>query len=499
MIHLNLHEVIDAVSLSAHLENTPFGVMLWDDQLQLVYCSKGAAAIFACAPHELVHTGIDLSAFVHKDDIEAVKNRIIEITSGNINHNESLNRNIRRDGSVIYCQWYNSAQKNEEGNLINVLSLFHDVTALVETQSALIESEHQLSVAFNNAIDPMWLILAEGNDRFRFQAINHAFTKVTGWTPKEVEGQPIEKIMPVASHVLVRSKYNEAIASGRIVDYIEEAQHPAGIKYGEIRVIPIKGESGAPPRILGIANDISDKVYLQKKLDAERESRSRYITSAAIRGQESERSKVSRELHDNVNQVLTTVKLYLELCLDQKLDPRSILPKCVAHLNGTIDEIRNLSKQLSAPSLGSMNFKETLTDLTESFCSAGQMEVSLAFDALPFAEMDNELHLALYRLAQEQLTNVVKYSQANRVHIRVTYDASILRFTIEDDGIGFDVSQKRKGIGITNMQSRVESLNGRFQIESGVGEGTKLQVMIPVIVEGEVCYAEQTILGSPQL
>jgi two-component system, NarL family, sensor kinase len=496
MIHLNLHEVIDAVSLSKHLENTPFGVMLWDDQMQLVYCSKGAAAIFACAPHELVQTPADLMGFVHKDDIESVKNLIDEITSGSVKHKESLNRNIRRDGLVIYCQWYHSAQKNEEGKVINVLSLFHDVTALVETQSALLKSEYQLSFAFNSAIDPMWLISAEGNDQFRFETINHAFTKVTGWLPTQVEGQPIEKIMPAASHVLVRSKYNEAIASGRIVDYIEEAQHPAGIKYAEIRVIPIKGESGEPPRILGIANDITEKVYLQKKLDAERESRSRYITSAAIRGQESERSKVSRELHDNVNQVLTTVKLYLELCLDQKLDAHSILPKCVAHLNGTIGEIRNLSKQLSAPSLGSMNFKETLTDLMESFRSAGQLEISLAFDSLPFAEMDNELHLALYRLAQEQLTNVVKYAQANRVHVRITNDVSLLRFTIADDGIGFDVSQKRKGIGITNMQSRVESLNGRFQLFSTPGEGTRLEVDIPVVIEEGVCYAEQTLLNT---
>jgi PAS domain S-box-containing protein len=492
----NLHEIIDAKSLAKHLENTPFGIMLWNQKMKLVYCSERAAAVFACLPHELLQEPFDLDEFVYKEDIEQVKTIMTAIASGKITHNQSLNRNLTKDGAVIYCQWYNSALKDEYGNVVNILSLFQDVTAQVETELALKKSEHQLSLAFNSAIDPMWLIRAEGTNQFRFETINTAFTSITGWSPEQVEGQPIEKIMPQKSHELVREQYNKAIASGHIVDYIEEAQHPAGIKFAEIRVIPVKGDPGDPPRILGIANDITEKVYLQKKLDAERESRSRYITSAAIRSQESERSKVSRELHDNVNQILTTVKLYLELCIDQKIDPDTILPKCVAQLNSTISEIRNLSKQLSAPSLGNMNFKETLTDLVESLQLAGQLEVNMAFKELSFSEMENELHLTLYRLAQEQLTNILKYANAQKVDIHLTEENNALRFTIVDDGVGFDPSQKRKGIGITNMQSRVEILNGDFRLQSSPGEGTHLDVTIPVVVEDGVCYAEQVLLNS---
>lgn len=492
----NLHDIIDTASLIKHLENTPFGIMLWNSEMKLVYCSERAAAVFACLPHDFLCEPFDADEFVHEDDIEQVKAIMTAIAAGKINHNQSLNRNLTKDGTVIYCQWYNSALKDETGNVVNILSLFQDVTTQVETKLALKKSEHQLSLAFNSAIDPMWLIRAEGANQFRFETINTAFTSVTGWSPDQVEGQPIEKIIPAASHELVREQYNKALASGRIVDYIEEALHPAGVKYGEIRVIPVKGDPGDPPRILGIANDITEKVYLQKKLDAERESRSRYITSAAIRSQENERSIVSRELHDNVNQVLTTVKLYLELCIDQKVDAATILPKCVAQLNSTIAEIRNLSKQLSAPSLGNMNYKETLTDLVESLQLAGQLEVNMAFKGLSFSEMENELHLTLYRLAQEQLTNILKYANAEKVAIQLTEENAALRFTIVDDGIGFDVSQKRKGIGITNMQSRVEILNGEFQLQSSPGEGTQLEVIIPVVVEDGVCYAAQALVNS---
>jgi two-component system, NarL family, sensor kinase len=356
-------------------------------------------------------------------------------------------------------------------------------------------NEHLLSLAFNSAIDPMWLIRVEGPNSFRFEAINAAFTKVTGWTPEQVEGQPYQKIIPPQSHALVNEKYNEALSTWSIVDYIEESPHPSGVKYAEIRVIPIRNEGGEPLRILGIANDMTEKVYLQKRLDAERESRSRYITSAAIRGQESERAKVSRELHDNVNQVLTTVKLFIELCLEQKVEPAEFLPKCVDYLNSTISEIRSLSKRLSAPSIGHTNFKETLADLIKSICAAAQLEMEVALEPLPFSEMDNELHLSLYRVMQEQFTNIAKYAKASRIEVRLWEKNAQLYLSIQDDGVGFDPTEKSTGIGITNMQSRVDILNGRFQLTSQPGNGTRLEVQIPVIIAENVCYAEQTVLN----
>jgi len=361
-----------------------------------------------------------------------------------------------------------------------------------------LRSEHQLSLAFNSAIDPMWLIRVEGPNSFHFETINTAFTKVTGWTREQVEGQPIEKIMPETSHQLVREKYNEALQSGKIIDYVEEARHPSGIKYGEIRVIPIPAQLHEPMRILGIANDITEKVFLQKKLEQERELKSRQITSAAIRGQESERAKVSRELHDNVNQVLTTVKLYIELVRDQKVEAGDILPKCVAYLSNTIDEIRSLSKQLSAPSLDNSNFKETLSDLVDSLRSAAQVNVEVDLHELSFTEMENELHLTLYRVTQEQFTNIVKYAKATGVKLTLKEENGVLHFIIEDNGVGFNPAQKRPGIGITNMQSRVETLNGKFNIYSQPGQGTTVNIEIPVIVEEGVCYAEQTVLNPAE-
>ncbi|TCZ67904.1 PAS domain-containing sensor histidine kinase [Flaviaesturariibacter aridisoli] len=341
--------------------------------------------------------------------------------------------------------------------------------------------------AFQGAIDPMWIIDIEGPGRYRFADTNDTFTAVTGWQKAQVIGQPMEKIVPESSHELVREKYHEAITTGQTVDYIEESVHPAGIKYGQIRVIPIKDAAGAVVKLLGIAHDITDKTLLQDALISERDRKNRQITAAAIKGQELERSRVSRELHDNVNQVLTTVKLYAELCLDGKVDHRQLLPKCIGLLSTAIDEIRSLSKQLSAPTLGDVNYIETFSDLVESVKLASGIAITLETSLSDCQEMDAELHLTIYRILQEQLTNIQKYAAATHVWVYLAIDPNELLLRIGDDGQGFDPLQKSRGIGLTNMRSRAQLLHGSFSICSEPGKGTEVEVIFPVQVADGLC------------
>jgi PAS domain S-box-containing protein len=484
----HLHEIIDNLSLTYHLEHSSLGILLLNSEMELVYCSARAEAIFGWENgRSPLHKKFTLTGFVHPDDEAQVSAKLDEITSGKLQHNQSLNRNLAASGEVVFCQWYNSALKDAGGAVMNILSLMQDVTEQMQTNLLLQAHEQQLSVVFNSAIDPMWLIRCAGSSRFEFETINTAFTKVTGWTAEQVVGQPIEAIMPPTSHELVRDKYNEVIRSGNIVDYIEKADHPSGVKYGEIRVIPIRDDAGNVTRLLGIANDITDKILLQEKLDVEQENRSRQVTSAAIRGQEAERAKVSRELHDNVNQVLTTVKLFTELCIDGKADNAVVLPKCASLLNDCINEIRSLSKQLSAPSLGSMNFRESLKDLVTSIAHASEMEIRLHVGLEMCMEMDTELHLTLYRIVQEQLTNIMKHAKARTVSIELEEKDASMHLLIQDDGVGFDMSQKTGGIGLTNMRSRAVILGGSFEIYSQIAKGTRMMVRFPVTIIDDRC------------
>ncbi|TCJ14601.1 PAS domain S-box protein [Flaviaesturariibacter flavus] len=341
--------------------------------------------------------------------------------------------------------------------------------------------------AFYAAIDPMWLIDIEGHNRFRFADTNETFTTVTGWKKEQVVGQPMENIIPESSHKLVREKYNEAINTGKTIDYIEESVHPAGVRYGQIRVVPIADPSGKVVQLLGIAHDITDKTLLQDALISERDRKHRQITAAAIKGQELERSRVSRELHDNVNQVLTTVKLYSELSLDDNVDHKTMLPKCIDLLDKAIDEIRSLSKQLSAPSVGHLNYLESISELLESMKLAAGIEIKLETELEDCQEMDAELHLTIYRILQEQLTNIQRYANATHVLVRLMIDPNELTLDIKDDGQGFDTQKKSKGIGLINMRSRAQLLHGTFAVSSSPGKGTEVEVIFPVKVSDGMC------------
>jgi two-component system, NarL family, sensor kinase len=333
----------------------------------------------------------------------------------------------------------------------------------------------------------MWFVSLEEEEQYIFRSINEAFIHITGLNSDQVVGKTIEQVLPPSSHALVREKYGEAIRTGRIVDYVEEALHPAGIKYGEIRVIPVRNEEGKIWGVIGIANDITEKTLLEKRLEKERELKNRLITAAVVKSQEVERARIGRELHDNVNQILTTVKLYVELCASGVGDVPHTLQKCSVLLQDTITEIRTLSKQLSAPSLGDISFYESLKELADSVNQTKKVNVSIDFDIDHCQSMDEELHLTLYRIAQEQLTNILKHAHAHQARIVVSISSDQLTFRITDDGIGFDIDAMKAGVGVTSMKSRVSLLNGSFEIRSDFETGTMITAVFPIIVENGKC------------
>ena len=483
-----LQLIIDELRLTYHLENCPLGMIILDEHQNIIYWSDRATEIFGWQEAEVIQRSLSSLHIVHEEEAETITKAFNEIKKGHHSSYQATSRNYTKSGSVIYCDWYNSALKDEKGKIMSTLSLVLDITDNKAAGQSLKKSQQQLSLIYNSAIDPMWLIDIEGPDTFRFENINASFTTVTGLKREQVVGLLIEEVLPVSSHELVRSKYNEAIQTGKVIDYIEIAEHPAGKKVGEIRVIPVKNEKGQYTKIVGIAHDITEERALQDKLNKERDEFNKKITAAAIKGQEMERSNVSRELHDNVNQVLTTVKLYTELCTAGTVDPDVILPKCTLLLNETINEIRNLSKKLSAPSLGDVGIKDTLKDLVESMQETLEGEIKLHIRAASCTTIDNELHLTIYRIAQEHLTNILKHAQAKNVTIHIDAVDGQLSLTITDDGRGFDTTKKTSGIGITNMTSRAHILNGSFKIESHEGRGCTLSVSFPVEAIDGKCY-----------
>jgi signal transduction histidine kinase len=231
---------------------------------------------------------------------------------------------------------------------------------------------------------------------------------------------------------------------------------------------------------MGMGVDISERVKLQQELDKKTAHQQRKMTKAVIAAQEAERTQLGQELHDNVNQVLTTIKLYTEMLRDGLGDSGTIIEKSIYHLQKCINEIRSISKKLSAPTLGNLSLVESIKELAESINLTKRINIIFNIEGFLKKDITSEIHMVLYRIVQEELKNIINHAEASYVAISLKRENQYLTLTIKDDGKGFDIKTNRGGNGLYNMKTRAESIGGTFNILSTVGTGCEIMVRIPI-------------------
>ena len=245
-------------------------------------------------------------------------------------------------------------------------------------------------------------------------------------------------------------------------------------------IVAVIMEDGKPARLSGIMVDITEQRQLEKSLKEKELSQQKLITEITILAQEKERNELGLELHDNINQLLSVVKLYLGVAKTEKTFNEEIIERCYLHLEEAMQDIRKLSHTLVAPSLAHDGLKEALEDLAESVQEPNKLMVHLLidedYDAL---QIDKNKELMIYRIVQEQLNNILKYAKATEVTIRLQQQDDNLILFIRDNGVGFDIHQQGNGIGLKNINSRVNFYSGKMHLASAPGEGCTLEVSIP--------------------
>ena len=204
--------------------------------------------------------------------------------------------------------------------------------------------------------------------------------------------------------------------------------------------------------------------------------------------QENERSRIARDLHDSVVQVLTNLVHKCEICT-KIIDVDSIRAKLELEimsktLRETIDEIRNIIYDLRPMSFDDLGFDVTLKRAVESISSNTDMNVNLSIEGNE-GELSNIIKLTIYRIIQECANNSIKYSQGNNININFTYNDNEVKLEIIDDGEGFSdkedkIVDKNTGFGIGMMKERVALLSGNIEINTEAGKGTIVRVSIPV-------------------
>ena len=200
MSHLNFSELLQEVNLADHLKNIPMAVIGFNSSREIIYWSQAAAELFGWEQDEALYKPYTAFQLVHEEDAEKVAGMISELFEGRRLSNECSNRNYTKTGRVVHCDWHNSALKDAEGNVVSVLCLVKDVTAYENALCSAEETNRQLSLIYNRALYPIWLIDVEEGEQFRFTNINASFTQATGLEQSEVVGRLMEDVLPAAAH-----------------------------------------------------------------------------------------------------------------------------------------------------------------------------------------------------------------------------------------------------------------------------------------------------------
>jgi two-component system sensor histidine kinase UhpB len=246
------------------------------------------------------------------------------------------------------------------------------------------------------------------------------------------------------------------------------------------RGIIIRNQSGKPVRMIGAAQDISDRKRLEHELLQKELDRQKLISQATIDTQEQERAEIGKELHDNVNQILTTTKLYLEIIQSSPDMSQELLTKANQNIINVINEIRQLSRSLMDPSLGDLGLVDSVKDLIENINLTRSILLTFTATESLELELDASRKLMVFRIIQEAVNNIIRHAKATEGNIILKKIKNTVRLKITDNGIGFNPGQIRKGIGIKNITNRVYLTNGQLHIQSRPGKGTTLDIKIPI-------------------
>lgn len=251
-------------------------------------------------------------------------------------------------------------------------------------------------------------------------------------------------------------------------------------RYLLARGVLTKNDKSDQRKMIGSLADVTETRKLHNELIEAQLRFQKQINEATILGQEKEKEEIGKELHDNVNQILTSIKLYLDLAIIDEEMKEKLIEKCRDNVSLAIEEIRRISHSLIPPSLGEDRLLDAIKDMVEEMNVSGKFKTHLSIKEFDESILDDNKKIMLFRIVQEQMNNIIKYSEAKEVFINFEMLSDKLMLTIADNGVGFDPKQKSKGIGLRNVESRVSYYSGELNIHSAVGQGTSLRILLPV-------------------
>ncbi|MEP6677199.1 MAG: PAS domain-containing protein [Ferruginibacter sp.] len=234
-------------------------------------------------------------------------------------------------------------------------------------------------------------------------------------------------------------------------------------------------------RMIGASQDITVRKEAEMRLVEERLSKQREITDAVMTAQEKERADIGRELHDNLNQILVVANWNIGMAKTDKDKSDQYLDKSSAYIAEVIEQIRKISRTLIMQDAEYFSLSDHIKKLSEDIMAVQPLIIFFRkYDIEDEKDIDEKMQLDIFRIVQEQLNNILKHAAAAHAVITLKKQSGDIILNISDDGTGTDHSKQTNGVGMININSRVNFYGGSVSISSKPGEGYSLKIILPL-------------------
>jgi PAS domain S-box-containing protein len=387
-----------------------------------------------------------------------------------IRHRETVR--LTKAGKRVVVSLSISPIRDSTGEIVGASEIARDITERQNAERALRESELRFRLMANTA--PVFLWMA-GPEKLRTY-FNKPWTDFTGRPLSEEIGHGWEQGIHPDDREKSLSQYSQAI----------EAREPFKLEYrlhrfdGEFRWIldtgvPRNDAEGNFLGFIGSCVDISD--------EKEKEARLRDLSGRLIAAQEEERTRIARELHDDLSQRMALLLIGLDQLKQQlpQAEPRKRLGALAQMADEISAEIHSLSHQLHPAKLESLGLVAAVGSHCREVSSLYGLQVQFRHYGVP-DHLPKDVTLCLYRVLQESLRNVVKHSGLKKATVELKGYPSELCLSVTDEGAGFPSTPAkwRGGLGLISMEERLRLVNGSLSVESAPFEGTRIEARIPV-------------------
>ena len=466
--------------LRRYYDNTLIGMAIIDVDKRFIQVNETLCDMTGYSREELM--GMKWEELTYPDDLEAAQEKFKRILAGEFDSYVMDKRYIRKNRQVIHISVSAECSRKENGEVAYFAAFLQDITERKQLDEALRKSEEILRRYYDTKLIGMAIVDVDKN----FTQVNETFCDMTGYSREELLDMKWEDLTYPDTLETDREKFKQVLA-GEIDSYVTDKRYIR--KDRQIIHISVCAEcsrkaNGEVAYFAAFVQDITERKKAENNVRNSRERLRKLATKLQV-VQEEERTRIAREIHDELGQGLTGLRIDISWILEQlPKNNKDLIDRTKISLqlvDQTLRSVQSLSQDLRPPLLDDLGLESAIEWQVKEFRRRTECYCNLDMDLIDL-ETNNNRDTAIFRVVQESLTNVMRHAQASEVNISVRTKDGWLLLEIMDNGRGISAQELENfdSTGLIGMRERAGMLGGRVEIQRQQSGGTVVRLKLPV-------------------